>query len=39
MTKHHPRSRHHDQQEDQKEKRQQNKDRGWYCKEHDVKYL
>jgi len=38
MIKHHPRPRHyHVQQENQKQ--QQKKDRGWYCKEHDIKYL
>jgi hypothetical protein len=35
MIKHHPRPRHYEQQRDQ----QQQKDRGWYCKEHDTKYL
>jgi hypothetical protein len=37
MTKHYPRSNHnHNQQQEQK---QQHREKGWYCKEHDKKYL
>ncbi|MGH9953283.1 MAG: hypothetical protein ACRD5J_16825 [Nitrososphaeraceae archaeon] len=34
MTKHYPRSNNRQQQ-----KQQQHREKGWYCKEHDTKYL
>ncbi|HYZ60255.1 MAG TPA: hypothetical protein VE544_11415 [Nitrososphaeraceae archaeon] len=41
MTKHYPRPRshYHNQQQHQEQKHEQHRDRGWYCKEHDTKYL
>lgn len=40
MTKHYSRSHPRFKQELERQKQaQQRKDRGWYCKEHDTKYL
>ncbi|HZD35655.1 MAG TPA: hypothetical protein VE130_10655 [Nitrososphaeraceae archaeon] len=35
MTKHYPRSHYQEQRQEQR----QHKDKGWYCKEHNTKYL
>jgi hypothetical protein len=37
MTKHYPRPSHHKQKEQQQQ--EQPRERGWYCKEHNTKYL
>ena len=39
MTKHYPRSNHRRQQQEQQKQEEQHRERGWYCKEHDTKYL
>jgi hypothetical protein len=37
MTRHYPRPPHHEHQ--QQNQQHQYKERGWYCKEHGIKYL
>ena len=39
MTKHYPRPSRREQQQEDQRKSQKQMDRGWYCKEHDIKYL
>jgi hypothetical protein len=37
MTKHYPRPRHSEQRQEDQPQSQQQMDKGWYCKEHDIK--
>jgi hypothetical protein len=39
LTKHYPRPRHSKQHQEDQPQSQQQMGRGWYCKEHDIKYL